>query len=191
MNAWLGVVPLTFCLTHAEATVAIVDEERAAVLAPVLPELSAAGCKRVFVVRAKSVPKGMESFEAAVKPFEGKTKPTTTAGIHADEPACIFFTSGTTGSYDVPCFPADTGAGLPKAVISTQRMYLTNFLLTRICECSSRSDAKTDDLQLRRELSCATVRVYLCPTRTLLSLACSSPSPSSMSRLSHALLEPC
>lgn len=118
VNAWSLPDALYHCLSISQSALAIVDDERANLLSPLLTQLKASGCKQVFVVRmsAAQIPAGMESFNDAVA--RAPRMPVSRVEIVDEDDCCMFFTSGTTG--------------MPKAVFSSQRMYLTNTLLTTV-----------------------------------------------------------
>ncbi|KAG8905780.1 hypothetical protein FRB99_008259 [Tulasnella sp. 403] len=125
INAWLPATgnppPLQYCITHTECKLLIVDGQRAAALKDWLAQYrhDACGISGILVVRAAdamalgAIPEGMERWEDVVNIYQGPTDE------WKKEPACgpeddssIFFTSGTTG--------------LPKGVLNTHRMFLTN-----------------------------------------------------------------
>ncbi|GLB37044.1 putative AMP-binding enzyme C-terminal domain [Lyophyllum shimeji] len=117
-NAWLPLEPLRFCLSHTDCRVIILDPERAARLAPAIPDIiretAAAGILVLDAFEGSRRWKGMDSFSAVVGQYCGDV-----ADILFEDPqivpednAVIMFTSGTTG--------------LPKGVLSTQRQFLTN-----------------------------------------------------------------
>lgn len=137
VNAWLLPDSLQFCVNHVGSVVAIVDAERADALVSVLPKLLKGGLQHVFVTRETKLPAGMKSLAGSLRDCKMVARPkvyvspspfldvsivslTTSArrSILPEDYATIFFTSGTTG--------------MPKGVLSTNRQYLTNFMLTRV-----------------------------------------------------------
>ncbi|KAI5477431.1 hypothetical protein MNV49_006423 [Pseudohyphozyma bogoriensis] len=114
VNAWIPLEAMKHCIGNAEPKVCIADEERAAVLLPVVGEIVGKGCEEVLVWRAEKDVKEFKRFEKVVKEFEGAEYPDV--DVQPDDNATIFFTSGTTS--------------LPKGVLATQRQVLTNLLNT-------------------------------------------------------------
>ncbi|GAA6006302.1 hypothetical protein JCM10207_000595 [Rhodosporidiobolus poonsookiae] len=115
VNAWLTPDAFFHCLSITEPTVVFVDDERERVLASRVDELRAAKTRALFVVRGRRAPaKGFERLEEALKQHRRAELPKV--DIVAEDPAIIFFTSGTTS--------------LPKGVLSTQRQYLSNRINT-------------------------------------------------------------
>lgn len=101
-NAWLPAEPLSYCITNCGAKVCFVDEERAVVLAGDVAQLKKAGCEHFIVlsggdVSAPVLPRGMEAMEKRLRPFKGTKPAAVRVEIFPEDPATIFFTSGTTG----------------------------------------------------------------------------------------------
>lgn len=113
VNCWLTLDGLVHCLKISDSVFAIVDQERADQLAPASASSAFSGShlRRIAVSRATQIPDGMDDFDAAVQRFSEQTK-LASNDIQPDDDATIYFTSGTTGN--------------PKAVLSTNRMFLSN-----------------------------------------------------------------
>ncbi|KII86225.1 hypothetical protein PLICRDRAFT_43796 [Plicaturopsis crispa FD-325 SS-3] len=122
VNVWQTDVALRHCLVKTNCKVAVVDAERAAKLAPVLPALQAQTALAALIVARAHEPQKA----SAAGPWPGATPwADVFTGARAAgrgwalEPECaleddgvIFFTSGTTS--------------LPKAVLSTRRGFIQN-----------------------------------------------------------------
>ncbi|KAL8277463.1 hypothetical protein RQP46_010185 [Phenoliferia psychrophenolica] len=116
VNAWLNLEAMEHCIKICDCRVVILDAERAKQLSGSVKVLESAGSVGILVYRTTAPPPGMRSFEEAVRPFEGSTRPLPAVEILPEDEATILFTSGTTG--------------LPKGVLGTQRNYLTNIINT-------------------------------------------------------------
>ncbi|GAA5863970.1 hypothetical protein JCM8547_005298 [Rhodosporidiobolus lusitaniae] len=113
VNAWLTPDAFLHCLALTEPTVVLVDVERARVLKGKTQGLREKGGRAFFVVRAGREEGVMEEWERLEDALEGcKGTEVSKVEILPEDPATIFFTSGTT-SY-------------PKGVLSTQRQYMSN-----------------------------------------------------------------
>lgn len=110
VNCWLSPEGLVHCLTLSDSVVAIVDAERAEQLKSSLPKLKQ-GKLKAMVVAESSAPSGMHVLSTVLKKYKG-AKEIPKVDIQPEDDASIFFTSGTTG--------------FPKAVLSTNRMFMTN-----------------------------------------------------------------
>jgi acyl-CoA synthetase (AMP-forming)/AMP-acid ligase II len=111
VNCWLSTEGLVHCLKLTDTVVALLDYERATQLRDQLSTLKDSGCRAILISQAKSDISGMEKLENLMNKYKNeKTQPQVE--ILPEDDCTIFFTSGTTG--------------LPKAVLSTQRMFLTN-----------------------------------------------------------------
>ncbi|KAF4563305.1 hypothetical protein EYR36_003746 [Pleurotus pulmonarius] len=117
-NAWLPLDPLRYCLEHTECKLVILDPERADLLEPVVAKIAKKVGTQEFLVfdtlDGKGFWKQMRCFNNMVDDLDGDDSWTmeNTPAIQPEDNATIMFTSGTTG--------------LPKGVLSTQRMFLTN-----------------------------------------------------------------
>jgi len=112
VNCWLVPEGMVHCLTLSDTVVAIVDEERATQLASSLSKLKE-GKLEAMIVAASSAPSGMQTLSSATQKYKN-AKEVPKVQISPEDDASIFFTSGTTG--------------FPKAVLSTNRMFMTNIL---------------------------------------------------------------
>ncbi|KAK1218480.1 hypothetical protein PQX77_018806 [Marasmius sp. AFHP31] len=125
VNAWLPIEPLSFCITHTECKLLLVDVERADKLEPALDVIFSKGClDNVLVITVNEEEhrrrwRGMETFRSVLQDNLSTTaEPLPAVEIDPEDNAVIMFTSGTTG--------------LPKGVLSTQRQFLTNILNTLV-----------------------------------------------------------
>ncbi|GAA6059165.1 hypothetical protein JCM10212_005510 [Sporobolomyces blumeae] len=122
VNAWLSPEALAHVLRLTQPSFAVVDEERAVLFKEQLDSLKNGGCKGLLVVRSSgSPPAGFEKFEDALRATP--SRPLPPIEILPEDPATLFLTSGTTS--------------LPKAVLATQRQFLTNKLNTSIASVRS------------------------------------------------------
>ncbi|BGP22396.1 hypothetical protein JCM10295v2_001275 [Rhodotorula toruloides] len=111
VNAWLPSSAFLHCISITEATAVLVDSERQDLLGEEgVGRLRGQGTKAVFVVRTKEAKSGFERLDEALEGHKVQELPKI--DINDEDPATIFFTSGTTS--------------LPKGVLSTQRQYLSN-----------------------------------------------------------------
>ncbi|GAA6034938.1 hypothetical protein JCM8097_009375 [Rhodosporidiobolus ruineniae] len=116
VNCWQTLDALMHCITLVTPTVLLVDEERAKVLTGRVAELRKKGMKSGFVVRSKGSYDGFEPLESALEKHRLRDVPEV--AIAPDDPATIFFTSGTTS--------------MPKGVLSTQRQFIANHWNTSV-----------------------------------------------------------
>lgn len=107
---------MVHCLELAEVEAAVLDEERAKQLSPVVQRIKKNGCGGLFVASKQDVA-GIPSLQQALA-RNGTKIDIPKVEILPEDDACIFFTSGTTS--------------FPKAVLSTQRMSMSNLFSTGI-----------------------------------------------------------
>lgn len=112
VNCWLAPEGMVHCLTLSDTIVAIVDGERATQLTSSLYKLKQGKLKAMLVAES-SAPSGMQTLSSVLKKHTGANE-IPKVDIQPEDDASIFFTSGTTG--------------FPKAVLSTNRMFMTNIL---------------------------------------------------------------
>ncbi|BGP29607.1 hypothetical protein JCM10296v2_001346 [Rhodotorula toruloides] len=111
LNAWLPPSAFFHCISITSPTAILVDHERQDLLGEEgAGKLRDQGTKAVFVVRTREAKRGFERLDEALEKHQVKELPKIE--IKDEDPATIFFTSGTTS--------------LPKGVLSTQRQYLSN-----------------------------------------------------------------
>jgi acyl-CoA synthetase (AMP-forming)/AMP-acid ligase II len=118
LNAWWTGAELEYGLADSGAKVLICDASRAERLAPHLAELR--GLEQVIVARAPAVAEGQRRLEDVIgNPCEWRSLPDAAlpeTEIAPDDPATIFYTSGTTGR--------------PKGALGSHRNLMTNILST-------------------------------------------------------------
>ncbi|GAA5863277.1 hypothetical protein JCM1840_007466 [Sporobolomyces johnsonii] len=115
VNAWLSPEAFAHCLELTQPRVVLIDEERAKLLQDRIDPLRRKGCKAFLVARCgHRAGAGLEKLEDALQASPACDLPAV--NISAEDPAIIFFTSGT--------------MSMPKGVLSTQRQFLTNRLNT-------------------------------------------------------------
>ncbi|KAF9041971.1 acetyl-CoA synthetase-like protein [Hymenopellis radicata] len=112
VNAWLPIVPLKHCLSLTDCKLILLDSERANIIEPIVSDFKAA-----FLVLESHEGKGswdsMESYNDVLSQYtgDGLWILQEDLTIEPEDNATVIFTSGTTG--------------LPKGVLSTQRMFLS------------------------------------------------------------------
>ncbi|KAJ7595665.1 hypothetical protein C8J56DRAFT_922881 [Mycena floridula] len=114
INAQLPLEGLKHCLSKTDCKLVIVDSARADLLERII---STFGSSKFLVIEAqegKGTWRGMDTWKTVVAGYQGEVRKVLTEdpAILPEDDATIVFTSGTTG--------------LPKGVLSTQRMFLTN-----------------------------------------------------------------
>ncbi|KIY67284.1 acetyl-CoA synthetase-like protein [Cylindrobasidium torrendii FP15055 ss-10] len=116
VNAWLPIVPLAHCLKLTAPKVIILDCERADIVEPIVSEFAPSATFFVLEshesTRSKQW-KGMKCFNGLPKEHKADAQRILKAdyGITPEDNGMVMFTSGTTG--------------LPKGVLSTQRMVVS------------------------------------------------------------------
>lgn len=110
VNCWLSTEALVYCLKLTESSVTILDGERAQQLKGEVKTITSNGCRKILVSQ-ESAPSGMFNLADEMAKFSKDASPPEVQVLPEDD-CSIFFTSGTTG--------------MPKAVLSTQRMFITN-----------------------------------------------------------------
>lgn len=98
------------CLNLTESVVVILDGERAAQLQSEVQTLEKSGCRKILVSQEQA-PAGMANLADEMAKYSKDTS-VPEAQVLPEDDCSIFFTSGTTG--------------MPKAVLSSQRMFITN-----------------------------------------------------------------
>lgn len=116
LNAWLPSPVLIHCINHTQCKLLLLDTERADTLGPFTSKLTDT-CGYVVLGNEKNKLKwgNMRTWEDMLWSYAGPDPKTLLAEdiqITPEDNAMIAFTSGTTG--------------LPRGVLSTQRMFLTN-----------------------------------------------------------------
>lgn len=119
VNAWLKADAVAHCLKVADVVVAVVDEERATLLTPEMPNMRRSNKSklRAILVSQARAPSGMVELSEVMKKYQDSTE-VPQAQVGPEDHCCIFFTSGTTS--------------FPKAVLSTQRAFITNLFTSSI-----------------------------------------------------------
>jgi acyl-CoA synthetase (AMP-forming)/AMP-acid ligase II len=111
---------LHYCLAHTQCKLIILDAERADLLEPVSRKLAVEAGTQGFLVlechEGKGAWEGMKGWDDVLSAYRGDATKLLQQELEVtpEDNATIIFTSGTTG--------------LPKGVLSTQRMFLTNVL---------------------------------------------------------------
>ena len=98
MNAWWTVAEMQYGLSDSKPKVLIADAERVERVLPVLDALRAESPTALMTVRYDGdLPEGAERWEDVIDPAAAPAELPNVA-IDPDDDACIFYTSGTTGS---------------------------------------------------------------------------------------------
>lgn len=129
MNCWLSTEALVYCLKLTESTATILDGERAEQLKGEIENIKKNGSRTVLVSQERA-PNGMSNLQEEMAKYSKDTTPPQVQVLPEDD-CSIFFTSGTTG--------------MPKAVLSTQRMFITN-LFTLAVAARRASLRRGDDI---------------------------------------------
>lgn len=111
VNCWLSTEGLVHCLKITDTVIAIIDIERAQQLKNEHEAIKKLGCRKVLVSQAVPPNGHMQNLEEALARYND-TEDAPAVDIEPEDDCSIFMTSGTTG--------------FPKAVLSTQRMFITN-----------------------------------------------------------------
>jgi len=133
---------MAYCLTHTQCKVIVLDVERADLLEPTAEKLAVdAGARGILVLEShegKGRWKGMKCWKSVMESFNGDHNDVLSYGkaILPDDNATIVFTSGKfayrLGSHRVWVIDHAWNilgtTGLPKGVLSTQRMYMSNLM---------------------------------------------------------------
>ncbi|KAI0053621.1 acetyl-CoA synthetase-like protein [Auriscalpium vulgare] len=120
VNAWLPLEPTMHCLIQTQAKVVIMDPPRADLLEHHINTIARKVETTGFLVweqhEGKGKWEGIENWSEVLDSYQGDPRRMLIEdpGIAPEDNATIIFTSGTTG--------------LPKGVLSTQRMFLTNII---------------------------------------------------------------
>lgn len=99
-SSWLPLEALSYCLTHTECRLIILDPERADQLEPIATKLSAGAGTMAFVVleshEGKGQWRGMQTWVSVVDNYNGETAHILEQGpnILPEDNATIIFTSG-------------------------------------------------------------------------------------------------
>lgn len=95
INAWLTPEAIVHCIDQSDATILIVDEERATILEKQSKALKSTKLKTIIVSQGKHR-KGMEDLDKLLKHYQTDQVPKV--DIKPEDDATIFFTSGTTST---------------------------------------------------------------------------------------------
>lgn len=146
--SWLPAEALHYCLVHTQCKLIILDPDRADLLEPnatrLVEEARAKDCLVIESHEGKGHWIGMKTWSDVLDRHTTDIREilNNDPGILPEDNATVIFTSGTSVSLLIHSSiihpPNLRRTGLPKGVLSTQRMFLTNVLNVRPSWCHPR-----------------------------------------------------